>query len=668
MVNFTGTSGNNVANAATGSLSGFTGGSSAQLMDGVGDLFRAYTGRDSILAGSGNDTIYGGAGADTLLGGEGNDLFVVSPTDIAAGEVINGSTGLDTIFATGVIDFTACDIDHVGTLRTGNAGASLTTLNSQTGGSGFTSFRGGTGIDTLTILIDPDVDHENISPDLPYPAMSFIGIEKINIIDQVGRDNSIVGSNQAESIDAGNGDDTISGRGGNDTVKASNGDDSVNGGDGAGDTIIFSKGIGNYSISGAGIGPYRIIDLTGSGGTDTVRNVEFAIFNGVRYELRELDNELAAITGDETGTAIENQNVPVTGDLDVTDPDPGQSSFKTAPVIGPKYGTFSISSSGAWTYRLNNNLAVVNNLQAGETLIEKIKVVSADNTPQIITITIEGRNDGPSLAVPSSVQFAENAASKVLDANATDSGGAAIVYSLKGADAALFAINSQTGIVTFKAPPDFETPRDAGGNNIYNLIVRASNGTAATEKPVAIAVTDVQFTVNDPAGNGNGNVTGHSEEDLMRGFGGNDTLNGGAGADSIYGQTGNDSLTGGTGNDLLIGGDGQDTLTGGAHADRFVFSALTHATVAAADTITDFLAGTDRIDVAALDASLTLAGNQQFQFVGTSAFTGEGQIRVIQSGNETWVLLNTGGSLAADAKIILAGITAATLDAGDFLL
>lgn len=68
---------------------------------------------------------------------------------------------------------------------------------------------------------------------------------------------------------------------------------------------------------------------------------------------------------------------------------------------------------------------------------------------------------------------------------------------------------------------------------------------------------------------------------------------GGAGNDLLVGSAGQDVLRGGTGHDVLIGGHGQDTLTGGAGADIFVFNATPGATDA--DTVTDFVVGTDRI-------------------------------------------------------------------------
>lgn len=74
----------------------------------------------------------------------------------------------------------------------------------------------------------------------------------------------------------------------------------------------------------------------------------------------------------------------------------------------------------------------------------------------------------------------------------TATGQAPITFSITGgADAAFFAINSGTGVLTFLAAPDFETPQDAGANNVYNLTVTATNAGGATNQNVAVTVTDV---------------------------------------------------------------------------------------------------------------------------------------------------------------------------------
>ena len=71
-------------------------------------------------------------------------------------------------------------------------------------------------------------------------------------------------------------------------------------------------------------------------------------------------------------------------------------------------------------------------------------------------------------------------------------GGVRLTYSIAGgADAARFQISPITGLLSFVAPPDFENPTDAGGDNVYNVIVQASDGTESVTQALAVSVTDV---------------------------------------------------------------------------------------------------------------------------------------------------------------------------------
>jgi Putative Ig domain/RTX calcium-binding nonapeptide repeat (4 copies) len=66
---------------------------------------------------------------------------------------------------------------------------------------------------------------------------------------------------------------------------------------------------------------------------------------------------------------------------------------------------------------------------------------------------------------------------------------------------------------------------------------------------------------------------------------------------SIKGTAKNDIIVAGAGNDTIDGGTGNDTLTGGAGNDTFVFNSKLNATTNV-DTITDFVSGTDKIELA----------------------------------------------------------------------
>lgn len=73
---------------------------------------------------------------------------------------------------------------------------------------------------------------------------------------------------------------------------------------------------------------------------------------------------------------------------------------------------------------------------------------------------------------------------------ATDN--AAVAYSISGGDAGFFDIDGTTGALSFKAAPDYENPTDAGGDNVYNVNVTATDasGNSATQD-IAVTVEDV---------------------------------------------------------------------------------------------------------------------------------------------------------------------------------
>ena len=153
----------------------------------------------------------------------------------------------------------------------------------------------------------------------------------------------------------------------------------------------------------------------------------------------------------------------------------------------------------------------------------------------------------------------ENTTAAVYTATATDADGDAITYTLSGADAALFDIDPTTGEVTFKTAPDFETPGDANTDNIYDIIVTASDGTNTTDQAVAITVTNLDDQIFGTSGNDT--LDGTSGADEIYGRAGGDTIRGQAGNDRIFGEDGNDRLDGGAGDDYVDGGSGNDTLT-----------------------------------------------------------------------------------------------------------
>jgi Ca2+-binding RTX toxin-like protein len=136
----------------------------------------------------------------------------------------------------------------------------------------------------------------------------------------------------------------------------------------------------------------------------------------------------------------------------------------------------------------------------------------------------------------------------------------------------------------------------------------------------------------------------------------------------IYGNDGNDTVRGSAGADVIYGNAGIDILTGNGGADLFGYLAVSGSTPNAADRITDFVAGVDKLDLSQVDAISGLTGNQAFTFVEQGAFTKKaGQLRVDYSDSAlTKVFADTSGDGVADFSIHLVGDV--VLSSSDFLL
>ena len=74
----------------------------------------------------------------------------------------------------------------------------------------------------------------------------------------------------------------------------------------------------------------------------------------------------------------------------------------------------------------------------------------------------------------------------------------------------------------------------------------------------------------------------------------------------VIGSVGPDTLTGGPKGDILVAGTGQQTMTGGGGADKFVFDQAVPTNA----TITDFLPGTDKIELDGLQSSTAAGVNE----------------------------------------------------------
>ena len=125
-----------------------------------------------------------------------------------------------------------------------------------------------------------------------------------------------------------------------------------------------------------------------------------------------------------------------------------------------------------------------------------------------MTIHVTDVDEAP-MAVGSSdrtVEYTENDTSSVLTLSARDPEGATpIVWSILGSvssgvttvvdddilDAADFGID-QGGVLTFDVKPDYDNPADSNTNNVYQVVVQASDGNTSGYVKVTVNVQDVE--------------------------------------------------------------------------------------------------------------------------------------------------------------------------------
>jgi Ca2+-binding RTX toxin-like protein len=138
---------------------------------------------------------------------------------------------------------------------------------------------------------------------------------------------------------------------------------------------------------------------------------------------------------------------------------------------------------------------------------------------------------------------------------------------------------------------------------------------------------------------------------------------------NLFGGAASDALKGGGQGDLLHGNLGADLMTGGGGADVFRYQSTAESTAAARDRILDFTPGTDKIDLSRVDANSVAAGDQAFNWIGSSPFTASaGQLRAYQDAGIWYVAGDTDGDTVADFIVQLDLVGPTPLGVGDFIL
>nr|WP_270673786.1 retention module-containing protein [Aeromonas sp. QDB41] len=228
-------------------------------------------------------------------------------------------------------------------------------------------------------------------------------------------------------------------------------------------------------------------------------------------------NDGAVVAGDDLGAVTEDLNVSTagllsdSGVLTISDADQGQAKFVAGngtPSNGA-LGSLSITETGTWTYNVDNSK--VQYLGQGETRVESFTVKSVDGTSHIVSVTITGTNDAPTLSIDKGAVVSEEglaggiadtagssdtidsvAASGKITVGDVDSqdtltislngpagltaGGAAVQWSWNAATKVLTGYTGTPGGADYKAVMDVKLTAPAGGSKgdwSYDVTLKA---------------------------------------------------------------------------------------------------------------------------------------------------------------------------------------------------
>jgi VCBS repeat-containing protein len=200
-----------------------------------------------------------------------------------------------------------------------------------------------------------------------------------------------------------------------------------------------------------------------------------------------------------TGSITEDaETSTATGTIVATDIDTGDTLTYSITSPTGTYGSLVLddTTTGAWTYELSNLNVQTSALTAGEVVTDTIAVtvtdVAGESISQNVVITITGANDAPVITSSATVSTPENGTAATT-ITTTDAESDAITYSIvSGTDAALFSIDSSTGVLTFVTAPDYELVSPVADDNTYTLTVNAYDGTVNVTQDVTVTVTNVE--------------------------------------------------------------------------------------------------------------------------------------------------------------------------------
>ncbi|MEN0040353.1 MAG: Ig-like domain-containing protein [Pseudomonadota bacterium] len=230
-------------------------------------------------------------------------------------------------------------------------------------------------------------------------------------------------------------------------------------------------------------------------------------------------DEAPAIAGQPTGTVVVNvdENQALATTVDAVDPEGGAVTYHI--VGGSSSSAFTVDeNSGALTFNQIPDFENPHDSNTNNTYGVYIEARDAAGNASLViyNIVVQDVNEAPVFDAPGTghvnVSVDENQTA-ITTIGATDPEADGITYSIAGGNSGYaFTIDPNTGGLSFLAPADFENPTDSNTNNVYTVIIRATDDNGAfSDREYRVKVVDLNeaptagtdtFTVSE-----NGTVT-----------------------------------------------------------------------------------------------------------------------------------------------------------------
>ena len=205
------------------------------------------------------------------------------------------------------------------------------------------------------------------------------------------------------------------------------------------------------------------------------------------------------VSGPQNLSFAENQATDqVLGTYDAVDPEDPSGPITRWSLSGTDAGDFAVSDTGELSFRKAPDHERPADSNKDNVYSLSVRASDGRNYGYLaVTVTIENINEAPEITTTAKTAFAyrENGTAAVFTFSAADPEQAAVAWSAEGADSGIFAVTRDSrgrGVLSFANIPDFESPADAGSDNVYEITVEATDDQGLADSvAVTVTVTDV---------------------------------------------------------------------------------------------------------------------------------------------------------------------------------